>query len=319
MKMRHNLEIAFFLFLIPLASATFVINDDNLVANSTNISINVTGGTPYVLTYDNNTRTFDDGNYFFNINNTFGYHNLSIQEAFSNSSIVVYIPLIYDISSPTVEIHDLSSSTPYYYNQLPEPTILMSDPDNWGDVFIVSETQISSDIGTHTFSVNVSDQAGRYTIASMDYTIISNTTANASQERRLLFPLMNTTINFTSSNPVNVSLTLPTGFTTESSTYTNITSLNCTIRAGAAFLDQLVNVSLLYTDQYNKSGIFIARYWIVGSKTILYMLYDSDYDLHISRTEAINATKNYYTNTTILPEQIRELVVKFKTNSSYVQ
>lgn len=312
------LLVVLLLFSLPSVSATFIINNNTLVTNSTNISINVSGSITYNLIYDNNTITFNNESYFFNINNTVGYHNLSIQETIPNST-VFYIPLIYDIHPPTVGIQNLSSSTYYYYNQLPEPTILMSDPDNWGYVFIVSKTPILSGTGTHIFSVNVSDQAGRYTIASMNYTIASNTTANISQERHLLFPLMNTTINFTTSSPVNVLLTLPIGFTTPSPSYTNITSLNCTIRAGMTLLDQLVNVSLRYTDMYNKSDTFVVRYWIVGSKTAFYMLYDADYDSRISRKEVINATKNYYTNTTISPEQIREMVAKFKTNLSYLQ
>lgn len=310
----RNFEIAFLLFLIPAASATFTINNNSFITDSPVITINISNGETYTLFIDNCTYPFEsDGNYTITLNDTLGYHNLSI----SNSTSITFLSLIYDISPPIVEIHNLSSTT-YYYTHLPVPTITMSDPDNWGFVFIISETPISSTTGTHTFSVTVSDLAGRQNTASMNYTIAGNTIVTVIKERTLLLPLMNTSFNFTSSSPVNLSILLPIGFVTAIQTYTNITSLNCTVKAGTDTLDKLVNVSLLYTDQYNESGIQDLQYWIVGNKTMFYMSYDIDYNTYISRVEAINATKNYYTTATISSDRIKEMITIFRNNSSYL-
>lgn len=298
------------LILTPIATASITINDDSPVTSTTIIPINITNGT-YNLSVDNTTLILTPSNTSFNITDIKGYHNITIDNT-------TFFYLIYDEYPPILEIQNITP-TSYHYTHLPSPTIHTSDPDNWSQVFIISQTPILSYPGNHNFTVTVSDHAGRYNTSSINYTVIVNTTANITQPNTLLLPLMNTSLTFTSTNPVNLSLTLPAGFTTNNLTYTNTTSVNFTIKSGIGPLDTFVTVHLSYIDYYDESGTLPIQYWLVGNKTVFYISYDSDQNAHISWREAMNATKTYYTTTSISPDRIKEMIAVYRNNQTYIK
>lgn len=308
--MHQYVKILILSLLIPIASASLVINNNSQLTENTTIPVTINGGITYTFTVDGNNYTFNSDNVFV-INETNGYHNLTV----NSSEGIVYSTLIYDLYPPIISISNLTSSS-YHYSQLTTPTISVSDPDNLS-TFILSQTPIKSSPGLHIFSVTASDEAGRQTISNISYTVITNTTPTVTKDKTLLTPLSNSTISVITQNPVNLSLTIPIGFTTSNLSYTNITSLNFTIRSGIGPLDTFVPVSVSYIDQYGDSGTIQLQYWLVGNKTVFYITYDSDKNSKISKQEAINATKNYFVSN-INTNYIKELIVVFKNNQSYI-
>ncbi len=298
------------LILTPIASASIIVNNGSTITDTIIIPINITEGI-YNLTVDNTSFNLTPNNTSFNITDTKGYHNITIDNT-------IFICLIYDIYLPIIEIINITS-TSYHYTQLLTPTIITSDPDNWSTVFIVSQTPILSYPGNHNFTVTVSDMAGRQNTSSISYTIISNTTITLTKSNTLLLPLMNTTLFFTSTTPVNLSITLPSDFTSDNLTYTNITFLNFTMKSGTGSLDTFATTSLSYIDHYGESGTLLIQHWIVGNKTVFYLSYDSDMNAYISRQEAMNATKTYYTTTSISPNRIKEMITVYWNNQSYIK
>ncbi len=294
------------LLLIPIASASFLINNGSSVTETTLIPINITGEETYTFIVDGNALTLDNTITTIEINNTKGYHNITTPNTLTL--------LIYDTTPPEITITNISS-TSYHYTQLPIPNLTVSDDNS---LVFTSQTPINSTPGNHIFSVTATDIASRSTTKTINYTVIANTTVNLTKDSTLLLPLMNSTLYFTSNNPVNLSISLPAGFTTQQPTYTNITSLNFTIKSGISPLDSFVPVSVSYSDNYGTSGIIPLQYWLVGNKTVFYLSYDLDMDSKISKKEAMNATKVYYIVTSISSDRIKEMIRTYQNNQSYI-
>lgn len=304
--MNKIIKILILLLLIPIASASIVINNNLSVTETVFVPINITGEETYTLTVDNNTSIFNSSDVVMIINSTKGYHNVTV----NNSTTL----LIYDTSPPEIIISNFSPAS-YHYTHLPIPIVNVSD-DNF-PIFMTQSAIISSP-GNHTFSVTVTDIANHQTTLTVNYTVISNTTINVTKDSMLLLPLMNSTLSFNSNNPVNLSITLPSGFTASQSSYTNITSLNFTIKSGITSLDIFVHISVYYADSYGMYGEILFQYWMVGNKTIFYISYDSNEDTYISRQEAMNATKVYYSVTSISPDRIKEMIRLYRNNQTYI-
>lgn len=300
-----------FLLLIPIASSSFVINNGSSVTSTTLVQINITQGETYTFTVDNRTMELDNSTTSLELDGIKGYHNVTINDSLN----ITYITLIYDTDNPEIIISNFTSKS-YYYSQLPIPSVTTIDDNS---IVFITKTLVNSSAGAHTFTVTATDIANRYSTKSINYTVITNTTVNLTKDSTLLLPLMTSNLSFKSNNPVNLSILFPVGFTTSPTSYTNITSLNFTIKAGISPLDSFVTVSVSYADSYGTSSTIPLQYWLVGNKTVFYITYDSDKNAYISRQEAMNATKIYYTTTSILSDRIKEMIRIYRNNQSYIK